>query len=79
MTNIKFIEHHIRFVFTVDDQYYRITFERDEKDIPWRVQLFDVSHNETVYSKMLDAVVTPDIDLAEDIMRTYALRGYKLN
>jgi uncharacterized protein YaiI (UPF0178 family) len=73
--NIEFVEQHAYFVFTVNGQYYRVSFERNEKESDWAVRLIDVSRNETAYSKTLDAVVTPDIQLAEEIVKMYALRG----
>jgi len=76
--DIRFVTQQMLFVFTLNGQYYRVSFERTQKEGHWLVHLIDVSRNETVYSKTLDAVVSPDIQLAEDIITTYMLRGQRL-
>ncbi len=73
--NINFEEQQIYIIFNVNGEYYRVSFERNEKDSDWAVRLIDVSRNETVYSKTLNAVVSPDIQLGEDIVRMYLSRG----
>jgi len=72
--SIEFEEQLSYFIFKVNGQYYRVSFERNDKDSDWAVRLIDVSRNETVYSKTLNAVVSPDIQLAEDIVRMYLSR-----
>lgn len=73
--NIHFVQQQIYFVFAVTEEYYRVSFERQENETDWSVRLMDVSRNQTVYSQHLDAVVTPDIPLAEEIVKTYLQRG----
>lgn len=73
--NINFEEQQIYIIFNVNGEYYRVSFERNEKDSDWAVRLIDVSRNETVYSKTLNAAVSPDIQLGEDIVRMYLSRG----
>ena len=69
--NIEFVEQNSFFVFNVNGEYYRVSFECNEKNSDWAVRLIDVSRNETVYSKVLEAIVKPDIQLAEDIVKMY--------
>lgn len=69
--NIEFVEQNSYFVFNVNGEYYRVSFECQSKNSNWAVRLIDVSRNETVYSKELEAVVTPDIQLAEEIIKMY--------
>jgi len=71
--NIKLIEQNINFSFDVNGAYYRVLFERNDSD--WTARLLDVSRNETVYSKILNALVTPDIELAEEMVKLYISRG----
>ncbi|HDN26971.1 MAG TPA: hypothetical protein ENG03_07740 [Thioploca sp.] len=73
--NIEFVEQQAYLVFRVDGEYYRVSYERNEKDSNWAMRLIDVSRNETVYSKTLDAIVAPDIELSEEIVKTYISRG----
>ena len=44
MMDIQFVTQHIYFVFKVNEQYYRIIFERDKQEAPWAVRLIDVSN-----------------------------------
>ncbi len=74
LMKIEFVEQHAYFIFTVNGEYHRVSFERNEKEADWMVRLIDVTRNETVYSKTLEAIVTPDIQLAEDIVKAYVLR-----
>jgi hypothetical protein len=69
--NVEFVEQKIDVVFNVNGKYYRVSSERQKPDSDWAVRLMDVSQNETVYSKTLDAIVTPDVQLAEDIVKMY--------
>ncbi|HID99014.1 MAG TPA: hypothetical protein EYP59_01835 [Thiotrichaceae bacterium] len=71
--SIKLIEQNINFIFDVNGAYYRVLFERNDSD--WAARLLDVSRNETVYSKILNALVTPDIELAEEMVKLYISRG----
>ncbi|MEK8015926.1 MAG: hypothetical protein VSS75_003595 [Candidatus Parabeggiatoa sp.] len=71
--NIKLIEQNINFSFDVNGAYYRVLFERNDSD--WAARLLDVSRNETVYSKILNALVTPDIELAEEMVKLYISRA----
>ena len=72
--NIEFVEQKIEMVFNVNEKYYRVSYERQEPESNWAVRLIDVSHNETLYSRTLEAIVTPDVQLAEDIVKTYIQR-----
>jgi hypothetical protein len=69
--NVEFVEQKIDVVFNVNNKYYRVSSERQKPDSDWAVRLMDVSQNQTVYSKTLDAIVTPDVQLAEDIVKMY--------
>jgi len=71
--SIKLIEQNINFIFDVNGAYYRVLFERNDSD--WAARLLDVSRNETVYSKILNALVTPDIELAEEMVKLYISRA----
>ncbi|MDM8558094.1 hypothetical protein [Candidatus Parabeggiatoa sp. HSG14] len=73
--NIEFVEQKAYFVFKVNGEYYRVSFECNEEESDWSVRLIDVSRNETVYSKVLDKIVTPDIQLAEEVVKTYTTHG----
>jgi hypothetical protein len=73
--NIQFIEQNLNFVFKVNEAYYRVLFERNTANSDWAARLLDVSRNETVYSKTLNAVVTPDTELAKEMIKVYILRG----
>lgn len=73
--NIHFVQQTVYFVFSVNEEYYRVSFEREQTDADWSVRLLEVSRNQTVYSQPLDAVVTPDISLAEEIVKTYIQRS----
>lgn len=73
--NIHFVQQTVYFVFCVNEEYYRVSFEREETSADWSVRLLEVSHNQTVYSQILGAVVTPDISLAEEIVKTYIQRN----
>lgn len=73
--NIHFVQQTVYFVFSVNEEYYRVSFEREETDANWSVRLLEVSRNQTVYSQPLGAVVTPDISLAEEIVKTYIQRS----
>jgi len=73
--NINFIEQNLNFIFEVNGAYYRVLFERNDKDSDWAARLLDVSRNETVYNKILNALVTPDIQLAEEMVKLYISRG----
>lgn len=76
---IEFVEQQIYFVFNVDESYYRVSFERQEPNSNWSVRLIDVNKNETAYSKTLDAVVIPDLQLAEEIVKTYVTTKLRLS
>ena len=73
--NINFVQQSAYFVFEVNEEYYRVSFEREKKEENWVVRLVKVNRNQTVYSKQLDAVVVPDIQLAEDMVKTYVDRN----
>ena len=75
MINIEFAEQQIYFIFDVNGKYYRVSFEYKKNDSNWAVRLIDVKRNETVYSQTLNVVVTPDIELAQNIVKTYISRG----
>lgn len=73
--NIYFVQQIVYFVFSVNEEYYRVSFEREATAADWSVRLLAVSRNQTVYSQGLNAVVTPDILLAEEIVKTYMQRS----
>jgi hypothetical protein len=73
--NIHFVQQLVYFVFTVNEEYYRVSFERDQQETDWSVRLLEVGQNQIVYSQPLNAVVTPDISLAEEIVKTYMQRS----
>lgn len=74
--DIKLVEQQIYFVFEWNEKYYRVSFERTQKDADWAVRLIDVSRNESVYSRVLEAIVVPDLQLAEEITKTYLCRDF---
>jgi hypothetical protein len=74
MINIELVEQHIYFIFEVNGKYYRVSFEHKEVESDWAVRLIDVEQNKTVYSQMLSTVVIPDVQLAQDMVKTYILR-----
>jgi len=69
--HIQFIEQQISFVFEVTGEYYRVSFERQERDGEWTVRLITINQNQTSYRKILAAIVMPDTQLAEEIVKTY--------
>ena len=74
--DIKLVEQQIYFVFEWHEKYYRVSFERTQKDADWAVRLIDVSRNESVYSRVLEAIVVPDLQLAEEITKMYLYRDF---
>ena len=72
--NIEFVEQKIDVIFSINEKYYRVSYERQELESDWVVRLIDVSLNETVYHQTLGAIVTPDVQLATDIVKTYISR-----
>lgn len=70
--DISFVEQEDLYVFLVNREYYRVSFSRKETESNWLVRL--IRSNETVYSKDLDSMVTPDLELAETIARNYITR-----
>jgi uncharacterized protein YaiI (UPF0178 family) len=75
LMDIHFVQQIVYFVFSVNGEYYRVSFEREEKETDWSVRLLEVNRNQTIYSQPLDAVVTPDVPLAAEIVRTYMQRS----
>jgi hypothetical protein len=73
--DIKLVEQQCYFVFEWNEKYYRVSFERTQ-DADWAVRLIDVSRNESVYSRVLEAIVVPDLQLAEKIIKTYFYRHF---
>jgi hypothetical protein len=39
------------------------------------VQMFDLGLSETVYRTLMDTVIAPDLQLAKEMIKTYATRG----
>ncbi|MCP4698316.1 MAG: hypothetical protein GY862_15895 [Gammaproteobacteria bacterium] len=70
--DIKHLNQYSHYVFNVNGLFYRIEFERDDGNSDWAVRVRDVEQSKNVYSKMLDGSVNPDVELAEQIVKTYA-------
>ncbi len=73
--NISFLEQKVDFVFDANYKLYRIIFERKQENAKWAVQLIDIAANETIYHSMMDPSISPDIDFAGEILRTFVARG----
>ncbi len=72
---IKFVEQHLVFVFEVLGQAFKVSFERHRPQGQWDARLLVVEQNQVAYSSQLDSSVVPDMELAEEMVRTYVSRG----
>lgn len=72
---IKFVEQYLMFVFDVVGQTFKVSFQRNRPKNQWDTRLLLVEQNQVVYSAQLSADMLPDMELAEEMVRTYISRG----
>ncbi|OQW94072.1 MAG: hypothetical protein BWK79_07810 [Beggiatoa sp. IS2] len=72
---IQLLEQYLHFVFSANQQYYRVIFELKAGNNKWSVQIIDLGSNQTVYSTTMDTVIVPDLQLAKEMIKTFATRG----
>ena len=72
--SIEFREQKVEFVVSIDEIFYRITFNRSGNLAPWVMELFDVLKNKIVYLSKMDASIFPDQEFAVNVIKTFTLQ-----